>query len=170
MNATTAAAMVSSITSTTKIENVTLTDDGLEVQFEKKNLSKIYFSELGKIYIKVYKLKPFYGFLFVLIPMLFAFLCFEHLELNIEMSVNFLPVIPAYIKLNQFRRFGLVIVLKDGIVYHKNVSKKYKSDTVELINEVKKKCLEQSYLNPDSSIEPATNIEGDALSAWRRIN
>ena len=32
MNATTAAAMVSSITSTTKIENVTLTDDGLEVQ------------------------------------------------------------------------------------------------------------------------------------------
>lgn len=97
MNPTTAAAMVSSITSTTKIENVTLTDDGLEVQFEKKNLSKIYFSELGKIYIKVYKLKPFYGFLFVLIPILFAFLCFEYLELNIEMSVAFLPVIPAYI-------------------------------------------------------------------------
>ena len=48
MNATIAAAMVSSITSTTKIENVTLTDDGLEVQFGKKNLSKIYFSELGK--------------------------------------------------------------------------------------------------------------------------
>ena len=53
MNATNAAAMDSSITGTTKIDNVTLTDEVIEVQFKKKNLIKIYFSELGKKIINV---------------------------------------------------------------------------------------------------------------------
>lgn len=153
MNTTTTTAMVNTITSTTKFENVTLTNDGLVVHFKKKKWSKIYFSELDKIYIKVYKIKPIYGFLLVLIPMVFAFLCFEYLELNIEMSVAFLPVFPAYAKLNRFKRFGLVLVLKDGSVYKKQISKRVKSDTVELINEVKKRCVAQLNCTSDSIIK-----------------
>ena len=142
MSAINIGAMVRNTTSTTKIEKLSLTDEGLVLQFEKKKISKIYFSELDKIYIKVYKLKPIYGFLFFLFSLLFAFLCFEDVKLNIETTVAILPVIPALVKINRFKRYGLVIVLKDGRVFKKQVAKKLKSDTVELINLVKRKCLE----------------------------
>jgi hypothetical protein len=95
----------------------------------------------------LYKLKPIYGFLFVLFLILFAFLCFEYIKLNIEMSVALMPIIPTIVKINRikkFKRFGLVIVLKDGSVFKKHVSKKFKSDAVELINEVKRKRLNYS--------------------------
>jgi hypothetical protein len=60
------------------------------------------------------------------------------------MSVALLPVIPTIVKINRikkFKRFGLVIALKDSSVFRKHVSKNLKSDTVELIKEVKRKRL-----------------------------
>lgn len=137
--------MTRTISSTIKFESLTIAQNGMVLKYEKKKVSEIPFSELDKIYIKVYKLKTIYGFLFVLFPMLFAFLCFEYIKLNIEMSVALLPVIPTIVKINRFQRLSLVIVLKDGRVFKKHVSKKYKSDAVELINEVKKKCLSNGY-------------------------
>jgi hypothetical protein len=141
LNAITTRAMARTITSTTKFESLTIAENGIVLQYEKKKVSEIPFSELDKIYIKVYKLKPIYGFLLVLLPMLFAFLCFEYVKLNIEMSVALMGIIPTVLKTNRFQTFGLVIVLKDGSVFKKQVSKKLKSDTVELINKLKKKCL-----------------------------
>lgn len=144
MNASTTRSIVSNTTSTTKFDSLTLANNGIVLQYEKKKVGEISYSELDKIYIKVYKLKPIYGFLLVLFPMLFAFLCFEYIHLNIEMSVALLPVIPTIVKINRikkFKRFGLVIVLKDSSVFRKQVSKNLKSDTVELINEVKRKCV-----------------------------
>ena len=133
--------MARTITSTTKFESLTIAQNGMVLKYEKKKVSEIPFSELDKIYIKVYKLKPIYCFLFVLFPMLFAFLCFEYVKLNIEMSVALMGIIPTILKTNRFQTFGLVIMLKDGRVFKKQVSKKLKSDTVELINKLKKKCL-----------------------------
>ena len=144
MNASTTGAMVRNMTSTIKFDSLTLSENGIVLQNDKKKVSEISYSELDKIYIKVYKLKPMFGFLLVLFPMLFAFLCFEYIQLNIEMSVALLPVIPTIVKINninKFKRFGLVIVLKDGSVFKKHVSKNLKSDAVELINMVKRKCL-----------------------------
>jgi len=148
MNASTTGARVRNTTSTTKFDSLTLSENGIVLQCKKKKVSEISYSELEKIYIKVYKLKPVYSFLLVLFPMLFAFLCFEYIQLNIEMSVALLPIIPTIVKLNKINRFksyGLVMVLKDGSVFKKHVSKNLKSDTVELINEVKKKCLHHNY-------------------------
>jgi hypothetical protein len=136
--------MVGNTTSTTEFDSLTLAEYGIVLQYKKKKVGEISYSELDKIYIKVYKLKPIYGFLLVLFPMLFAFLCFEYIHLNIEMSVALLPVIPTIVKINRikkFKRFGLVIALKDSSVFRKHVSKNLKSDTVELIKEVKRKRL-----------------------------
>ena len=147
MNTMTAGAKVRNLTSTTKFDSLSLAENGIVLQYEKNKVSEISYLELEKIYIKIYKLKPIYGFLFVLFPMLFAFLCFEYIQLNIEMSVALLPVIPTIVKINRinrFKRFCLVIVLKDGSVYKKQVARKLKSDTVELINEVKRKCFNHS--------------------------
>lgn len=87
MNTTTTGAMVRPLTNSNKFDSLTLTDNSILVQFEKKTVSKITYSDFDKIYIKVNKLKPIYGFLLVLFPILFAFLCFEYIQLNIEMSV-----------------------------------------------------------------------------------
>ena len=144
MSTITPKAMAGTLTGNTKFDSLTLAENGIVLQYKKKKVSEISYSELEKIYIKIYKLKPIYGFLLVLFPMLFAFLCFEYIQLNIEMSVALLPVIPTIVKINRinkFKRFGLVIVLKDGSVFKKHVSKNLKSDTVELINMVKRKCL-----------------------------
>lgn len=144
MNASTTGAMVRNQTSTTKFDSLTLADNGLEIQYKKKKVGEISYSEVEKIYIKIYKLKPIYSFLFVLFPMLFAFLCFEYIQLSIEMSVAMLPVIPTIVKINKinrFKKFGLVIVLKDGSIFKKHVSKNLKCDAVELVNMVKRKCL-----------------------------
>jgi hypothetical protein len=144
MNASVTRAMVGNTTSTTEFDSLTLANNGIVLQYKKKKVGEISYSELDKIYIKVYKLKPIYGFLLVLFPMLFAFLCFEYIHLNIEMSVALPPVIPTIVKINRikkFKRFGLVIALKDSSVFRKHVSKNLKSDTIELINEVKRKRL-----------------------------
>jgi hypothetical protein len=136
--------MFRTLTSTTKFDSLSFANNWIVLQYDKKKVREISFLELEKIYIKIYKLKPFYSFLFVVFPMLFAFLCFEYIQLNIEIAVALLPVIPTIVKINRvnrFKRFGLVIVLKDGSVFEKQLSRKLKSDTVELINEVKRKCF-----------------------------
>lgn len=101
--------MVNNIKSTTKFDSLTLAENGILLQYEKKKVSEISYFELEKIYIKIYKLKPIYGFLLVLFPTLFAFLCFEYIQLNIEMSVALLTVIPIIVKINRInklKRFG----------------------------------------------------------------
>ncbi len=129
------------ISSTSKFDSFKIVENGLILKYGKKQLNPISFSGVDKIYIKVYKLKPIYGFLFVMSPMLFAFLCFEFVKLNVEMAMVFLPVIPPLVKTNRFNRYGLVIVSKEGSVYRKKVPLKLKTDTIELINEVKRKMV-----------------------------
>ena len=55
--------------------------------------------------------------------------------------IAFIPTIAKISRAHKFKRFGLVIMLKDGSVFRKQVPKNFKSDTVELINEVKRKRL-----------------------------
>jgi hypothetical protein len=111
--------MAKTITKITKIDNLTIAQNGLIVKYLKKPIRQIPFSEVDKIYIKVYKLKPIYGYVLLLVPMLLAFLCFEYVKLNIELSLVLLPVIPSIVKWNHFKTYGLVLLLKDGSVFTK---------------------------------------------------
>jgi hypothetical protein len=129
------------ITSTTKFDYLTVAENGLVLKQGKKQLSQISFSGIDKIYIKVYKPKPIYYYLFFIIPMLFAFLCFEFVRLNVEMAMVLFPVIPPLVKTSRFNSYGLVIVTKEGSVYRKKLPLKLKTDTIEIINEVKKKMV-----------------------------
>jgi hypothetical protein len=128
-------------TSPTKYDSLTMVEKGLVLKAKKKQLAEIPFSEVSKIYIKVYKLKPIFASIVVFIPMALAFLYFESIKLNIEMFMALLPVIPAFVKTNRFKTYGLVIMVKDGSVFTKKVPLKLKSNTIELINEVKRKMF-----------------------------
>lgn len=133
--------LATTITSTTKFDNLTVAENRLVLKQGKKQLSQISFSEIDKIYIKIYKPKPIYYHLFVISPMLFAFLCFEFVKLNVEMAMVLFPVIPPLVKTSRFNSYGLVIVTKEGSVYRKKLSLKLKADTIEIINEVKRKMV-----------------------------
>lgn len=150
MNANTNGVMARTITSTTKYNSLTLEQNGLILKYGKNKEGKILFSEVDKIYIKMYKLKTLNGFLFGLFPMLLIFLFSEFIKLNIELSMALTPIIPAFVKINHFKRFGLIIILKDGSVFRKHVPLKLKGETIELINEVKRKCL-YNYTNAYSA-------------------
>ena len=142
MNANATGVLAKTTTSTSKFDSLTLVENGLVLKNGKKQFHQVSFSAIEKIHIKVYKLKPIYGFLFVMSPMLFAFLCFEFLKLNVEMAMVLLPVIPPLVKTNRFNSYGLVIVTKKGSVYRKKLPLKLKTDTIEIINEVKKKMVD----------------------------
>lgn len=106
------------LASPTKYKSLKMVEKGLILKSGKKQLAEIPFTEVSKIYIKVYKLKPIYASIAVFILMILAFLCFESIKLNIEMFVALLPVIPAFVKTNRFKRYGLVIMVKDGNVFY----------------------------------------------------
>lgn len=133
--------LATTITSTTKFDNLTVAENGLVLKQGKKQLSQISFSGIDKIYIKVYKPKPIYYYGFVISPMLFAFLCFEFVKLNVEMAMVLFPVIPPLVKTSRFNSYGLVIVTKEGSIYRKKLPLKLKTDTIEIINEVKRKMI-----------------------------
>ena len=88
-----------------------------------------------------FKLKPIYCYLSVLLSILFVSIYFEFLELNMELVVALLAVIPSFVIINRFKRYSLVIIHKDGRVFTKKIPLDLKRDTVEVINEVNRKCL-----------------------------
>ncbi|QBN20441.1 hypothetical protein [Flavobacterium nackdongense] len=112
-----------------------MTENGLVVQYKKNEWNEIPFSDLDKIYIKVYqsKLKN----ISILFPVLLAFLFIEYAQLDITMFMALFPVFPFFLKINYFRRFAVLVQLKNGRQYRKNfpVKKKYKH--IEFINAVK---------------------------------
>lgn len=135
--------LATTITSTTKFDNLIVTKNGLVLKQGKKQLSQISFSEIDKIYIKIYKPKPIYYHIFIISPMLFAFLCFEFVKFNVEVAMVLFPVIPPLVKTSRLNTYGLVIVSKEGGVFRKKLSLKLKADTIEIINELKAKMVAQ---------------------------
>lgn len=135
-----------------KFDTLTIVKNGLVLKYGNKQLGSLSFSELDKIYIKVYKLNWAYNYLLLLVPFLLAFLFVEFRQLDIEMFVALVPVIPVFAKINFYKRYGLIIRLKDGTFYRKKLLRKLKSDTVDLINDVKRARLKNSENTVDSNL------------------
>ena len=127
---------VSQISNSAKFDSLKIVENGLLLKYGKKLPSAILFSEIDTIYIKVYQSR--FRHISILIPVTLAFLYFEYAQLDITMFMAFSPVIPLLVKTNYFRRFALVIRLKEGTFFRKNISVKTKFKTIELLNAVKK--------------------------------
>lgn len=149
---TTTNTAASTFASAIKFNTLALVGDGLILKFGKTRERKISFSELDKIYIKVYKLNPVYSYLFLLVPFLLGFLYVEYIQLDITLFVALVPVIPVFAKINFYKSYKLIIRLEDGTFYRKKVLRKLKSDTVDLINEVKRARLKNNENAADSNL------------------
>ncbi len=125
----------------TNFDTLTLIDNGIVLCCKNNQKREISFSELDKIYMKVYKLKPIYEFAFILFPFLIILFCIQYIMLEKVMFMALFTVIPVFVKTYRYKRNGLVICLKDGTIFRKKVSLKLKAENVAIVNAVKRGWL-----------------------------
>ena len=124
---------------------LTLVENGIVLNGKNEHKREISYSEMDKIYIKVYKLKPVYELMFILFPFLLVFLSFQYIMLEKVVFVAFFSVIPVFVKTYKYKSYGMIISLKDGAFFTKRVSLKLKSDSVAIVNAVKREQLNYYY-------------------------
>ncbi len=124
-----------------KFNKLAIVEQGLILQHGKKEEWEISFSEIENIYIKVNKLKPICELGFILLPFLLIFLSVQYFSLEKVMFLGLSTIIPVFVKINNYKSYGLRICLKDGTVFRKRVSLEEKDDTISIVNIVRRKQL-----------------------------
>lgn len=127
--------------SNTKFNKLTIVEQGLILQYGKKEEREIPFSEIENVYIKAYKLKPAYELGFILFPFLLILLAVRYLALEKVMFFGLTTVVPVFIKTHNYKSYGLRICLKDGTVFRKRVPLNVKSENVSIVNSIRKEQL-----------------------------
>lgn len=125
----------------TKFRGLTVVGNGIILKNGKKEEKEILFSEIADIYVKMYKLKPVYELAFILFPFLLVFLSVQYLALEKVVLIGFTAVVPVFVKINSYKRYGLVVRLKDGTVFRKSISLLVKGQYVSIVNAVRKEQL-----------------------------
>lgn len=125
--------------SNTKFDGITIVEHGLILKCGKNEEREISFSELDKIYIKVDKLRPICELGFILLPFLVVFLSVQFLELEKVMFIGLSAIIPVFVKINNYKSYGLRLCLKDGTIYRKRIPVNLKSDNVSMVSSIRKK-------------------------------
>lgn len=140
------------MTTHTKFDGLTLVEHGLIFKNGKKKAIEISFSDLDKIYVKMYKLKPVYELGFILLPFFLIFLSVQYLALENVMFLGLSTVVPVFVKINNYKSYGLVVCLKDGTVFRKKISSNLKAEYVSVVNAVRKEQLNR-YAKTNESYE-----------------
>jgi hypothetical protein len=125
----------------TKFKNIAIVEQGLILQHGKKEEWEISFSEIENIFIKVNKLKPICELGIIVLPFLLIFLSVQYFSLEKVMFLGLSAVIPVFVKINNYKSYGLRICLKDGTVFRKKLSLQMKHENISIINAVRKEQL-----------------------------
>lgn len=127
------------MTINTKFDDITVVDYGLILKRGKVATKTIYISELDKIYIKVYKLKPIQELAIILFTFLLIYLSVQYLSLEKLLFVGLSAAIPVFIKINNYKNYSLIVCLKDGTVFRKKLTQITKAESISIVNHVRKK-------------------------------
>jgi hypothetical protein len=143
------------MSSNTKFDDLTLVEHGLILKKGKNREINISFAELDKIYIKVSKLNPVYEMGFILLPFLLIYLSAQYLSIEKVMFVGLSTVFPVFLKINNYKSYGLIVCLKEGSVFRKKVFLKRKEETVSIVNAIRKEQLNHyTETNTSHKFEP----------------
>ncbi len=124
-----------------KFKNIAIVEQGLILQHGKKEEWEISFSEIENIFIKVNKLKPICELGIIVLPFLLIFLSVQYFSLEKVMFLGLSAVIPVFVKINNYKSYGLRICLKDGTIFRKKLSLQMKHENISIINAVRKEQL-----------------------------
>lgn len=138
----------------TKFDNLALVEHGLILKNGTKMEREISFSELDKIYIKVDKLKPLYELGFILCLFLLIFLCAHYVTLDKVIFFGLCIAILVFVKINNYKSYGLIITLKEGTVFKKKVSLNLREENIFII-----KSVRREQLHHNAKINASYNLE-----------
>ncbi len=141
------------MTINTKFSNIAIVEQGVVLQYRKNGAREIPFSEIENIYIKVYKLRPVCELGFIVLPFFLIFLSVQYLALEKVMFLGLSTIIPVFVKINNYKSYGLRICLKDGTVFRKKVGLNVKHDHICIVNAVRRKLLKH-YTQINVSCQP----------------
>lgn len=98
---------------------LSLTENGILLIFKTKEKKQILFSDLDQVYITVNKIKTIYIALIFAISIGLAGFSYITFQIDLILIIAFLLVITIILKMNDYKRYGLKIRLKNGVVLEK---------------------------------------------------
>ena len=136
MNAVSTRAMTRILSSTTKFDSLSFSNDGLILKCRNNQEIEIPFADLDKIYIKRHNLNPFVEFLGISIPFLFMFFA-----LNLMILVSIISILSIFFGVINYKWYRLYVRLKDGTSFRKKISFKLKTENFTIIEKVRSEFI-----------------------------
>jgi hypothetical protein len=141
MNAVSTRAMTRILSSTTKFDSLSFSNDGLILKCRNNQEIEIPFADLDKIYIKRHNLNPFVEFLGISIPFLFVFLAINYLPLNLMILVSIISILSIFFGVINYKWYRLYVRLKDGTSFRKKISFELKTENFTIIEKVRSEFI-----------------------------
>jgi hypothetical protein len=124
-----------------RFENISLVENGVVLSFKSTGQKKISFSEIDKIYISSNKVPPLYVFLFVIISLIVMGFSFWFLDFDLILVLPILLILYGAIRLDNYKRYGMTIALKNADFIELKVPLKLKYEAIDFVNKIKKELF-----------------------------
>lgn len=132
--------------STNSFEVIGISDSSIILEFKSKKPVKIKYSELNNICIKNIKISQIQKFISLLVfNMGIVFYVFFNNIINFFILILFFLFFLALVKISNYKIYVLHIILNNGSIYKKRIPVKLRTETINIINNIKKKKCE--YIN-----------------------
>lgn len=125
-----------------RIEKIDIDNDRLHVFYAGGKKSDILYNELKDIYITVNKISPLYELLIIVSCAIITLFAYFQLQSNLILIISFLLIVAIILKMNNHKRYGMKINLKNGTSFKKDVPLKSKNKTVDFVNDVRRKIYD----------------------------
>lgn len=123
----------------TKIDRIIINNDQLDIFYKTGMKDEILISDLKDIFITVNKINPIYEFLIIMLFTVSTLFAIFYLQANLILIISSLLILVTIAKMNKHKRYGMKINLKNGITIKKRVPLKSKNDSIDFVNDVRKK-------------------------------
>lgn len=125
---------------------IDISDSSIILEFKSKKQIKIKYSELNNICIKNSKISQIQKFISLLVfNMGIVFYVFFNNIINFFILILFFLFFLALVKISNYKIYVLHIILNNGSIYKKRIPVKLRTETINIINNIKKKKCE--YIN-----------------------
>lgn len=130
-----------------KIEKITIVDNGLLVFYNTGTQKELLFSELKDVFITVRRIDPIDKLLIIMFSAIVALFIFFNPQANLILIISSLLIVLIILKMKNYKRYVMIINLKNGMSIKNKIPLKSKNDAVNFVNDVRKKAYNNKIEN-----------------------
>lgn len=116
-----------------------LFENSIVLQLRLKEKLEIFIPEINKIYLSVYVVPPIKEFLILILSALVFVITILFFSYELFLVIPLLVLVLILMKIINYKRYTLFIKLENGMVYKKRIAVKYRHETIDFLNSVRKK-------------------------------